>query len=90
MNKKANHNKINQPAALANLPPRLLPNYANAVQFERVCVLSLLLWTVGFSTTPSEGGDALYNYQNSNAGLISLHEAGSKPDLQTHTGTRPS
>lgn len=40
--------------------PHLLPNYANAVQFQSVCVVSLLSGAPGFSTIPSERGEALY------------------------------
>lgn len=70
--------------------PHLLPNYANVAQFQSVCVLSLLLWAVGFSTIPSEGGEALYKYQKSNARLTSLHVAGGNTDRQAHTDTQPS
>lgn len=72
--KTVKHNKLYQRESLANrhtisshvcgLAPCLLLNYANAVQFlKSVCVLSPLLWAAGFSTIPSEGGEALYKNQ---------------------------
>lgn len=70
--------------------PHLLPNYANAVQFQSVCVVSLLSGAPGFSTIPSERGEALYKSEKTNAGCISLHAEGGNTDLQAHTYTQPS